>query len=328
MKISALATALFVSASSAALAEPNWHRTPTGIAVTPRSGSEAALRLEVYGDGIIRVTSGPTHNLNLPSSLMVTAKPLTSGFTVTEAPGFVTLKTAKGSAQVGINTGHVSFRDANGRAVLSESGAPVFTPATAEGVPFLTVTQQFNRGTDEGFYGLGQHQNAQMNYLGEDVELAQHNMDVAIPFVVSTRNYGLLWDNNSITRFGNPKPYSYAGRARPRSHGHRQAGRPASPHITGWRQAGRHPAGTGDRLSIYPRPGQMAGRQANAREAGHQPASAQGRLDGHDPPRTAGPHKFQLYASSYFKLFVDGKPVLDIGGGRTGIPGTTMSSCR
>src|SRR5436305_13137014 len=213
MKISALVTALFVTTSSAAFAEPNWQRTPTGITVTPRSGSTAAVRLEVYGDGIIRVTSAPTRKVDLPPSLMVTAKPLTSGFTVSEAPGFVTLKTAKASAQVDLDTGKVSFRDANGRPLLAESSPPVFTPAAAEGVPFLTVTEQFNRGTDEGFYGLGQHQNRQMNYNGEDVDLAQHNMVVAIPFVVSTRNYGLLWDNNSITRFGTPEPYPYAGRA-------------------------------------------------------------------------------------------------------------------
>ncbi len=42
--------------------------------------------------------------------------------------------------------------------------------------------------------------------------LAQHNMDVAVPFVVSTRNYGVLWDNNSITRFGDPRPYGLASR--------------------------------------------------------------------------------------------------------------------
>ena len=30
-----------------------------------------------------------------------------------------------------------------------------------------------------------------MNYNGEDVELAQHNIDVGVPFVVSTRNYGI-----------------------------------------------------------------------------------------------------------------------------------------
>ena len=110
-----------------------------------------------------------------------------------------------------VATGNVSFRNAAGEAVLAESGAPVFTPTSAEGQPFLAITQQFNRGTDEGFYGLGQHQNRQMNYNGEDVELAQHNMDIGVPFVVSTRNYGVLWDNNSITRFGNPKPYAFVG---------------------------------------------------------------------------------------------------------------------
>ena len=92
-------------------------------------------------------------------------------------------------------------------------------PARAEGPPWLSISQQFNRGTDEGFYGLGQHQNGQMNYNGEDVVLAQHNMDVAIPFVVSTRNYGVLWDNNSVTRFGDPKPYALCRRPRRRPDG-------------------------------------------------------------------------------------------------------------
>src|SRR6185503_9553187 len=113
---------------------------------------------------------------------------------VSDAPGSVTLKTAKVSAEVDLATGGVVFRDASGRTMLAESGPPAFGPATAEGQKFLSVRQQFNRGTDEGFYGLGQHQNRQMNYNGEDVELAQHNMDIAIPFVLSTRGYGLLWD--------------------------------------------------------------------------------------------------------------------------------------
>src|SRR3546814_17608115 len=50
-----------------------------------------------------------------------------------------------------------------------------------------------------------------MNYNGEDVELPQHNMDIAIPFVVSTKGYGLLWDNDGISRFGNPRPYRPVG---------------------------------------------------------------------------------------------------------------------
>ena len=51
-----------------------------------------------------------------------------------------------------------------------------------------------------------------VNLNGEDVELSQHNSDIAVPFVVSTRNYGVLWDNNGISRIGNPRPYGYASR--------------------------------------------------------------------------------------------------------------------
>ncbi|HYC95062.1 MAG TPA: alpha-xylosidase, partial [Sphingomicrobium sp.] len=204
MKRNWTAAALLLATSSMALAEGSYRRTDTGIVVTPDQGSEKAVRLQVYGDSIIRVSSTPTADLDLPQSLMVNAKPLQNAFSVSDAPGKVVLKTAKVSAEVDLANGNVIFKDAAGRGVLAESGPPAFADATAEGQKFLSVRQQFNRGTDEGFYGLGQHQNRQMNYNGEDVELAQHNMDIAVPFVVSTRNYGLLWDNNSITRFGDP----------------------------------------------------------------------------------------------------------------------------
>ena len=74
------------------------------------------------------------------------------------------------------------------------------------------MSRRFNPGTDEAFYGSGQHQNSQLDLNGEDVELAQHNMDIAVPFIVSTRNYGVLWDNNGISRIGDPKPYGLASR--------------------------------------------------------------------------------------------------------------------
>ena len=300
--------ALLASVSAAVSAQGAWQRTDTGILVTPVHGPQSAVRLEVYGEGIIRVSSGPTLELSLPSSLMVTAKPLVSGFTVGEAPGRVTLKTAKATAEVDLASGNVSFRNPSGQTVLSESGSPVFTTTAAEGVPFFSVTQQFNRGTDEGFYGLGQHQNRQMNYNGEDVELAQHNMAVAIPFVVSTRNYGVLWDNNSITRFGDPAPYSYAG-------------------------------GAGDGLSVNSGQGWTATYSANGKAiaarrepvvnlqylenlkdwpAGTRTADNMNTVPGLHvtwmgtvTPASGGLHRFRLYSSSYARLFLDGKEVLN-----------------
>lgn len=307
---SGLIACMLLGASTGAFAQA-YERTDTGIVVHPAQGPEGTVRLEVYGDELIRVSSAPGKELKLPQSLMVVAKPLSGRFAVSETPTTVTLRTAKVSADVNRLTGNVSFRDAAGRVVLAESGAPAFAPASAEGQPYLAVAQQFNRGTDEGFYGLGQHQFGQMNYNGKDVELAQHNMDVAVPFVVSTRNYGLLWDNNSITRFGNPRPYPLAG-------------------------------GTGDGLKIVGTNG-AAGWTATYSANGKLIASRQepvidlqfleNRKDwpagtrtanggdnvpglrvawaGKVTPASSGLHRFRLYSSGYAKVFVDGREVLD-----------------
>src|SRR5688572_10678224 len=107
-----IAVALLACASSSALAEGSYRRTDTGIIVMPDQGPEKAVRLQVYGDEIIRVTSTPTAEIDLPPSLMVTARPLSKAFSVDEAPGSVILKTAKVSAQVDLATGTVAFRDA------------------------------------------------------------------------------------------------------------------------------------------------------------------------------------------------------------------------
>src|SRR6185312_3064778 len=56
------------------------------------------------------------------------------------------------------------------------------------------------------FYGLGQHQDGLVNYKGHQVNLFQNNTEVAIPFLVSSRNYGILWDNYSLTTVGDIRP--------------------------------------------------------------------------------------------------------------------------
>jgi alpha-D-xyloside xylohydrolase len=310
-----LAAALLLCTSGHALAQ-SWKQTSDGILVSPAAGSEKAIRLQVYGDGIIRVTSSPT-DLPTTQSLMVIARPLSNGFTVAETPGHVTVRTPKASADVDLATGNVSFWNDRGETILAESGSPTFAATTAEGQPFLSVSQQFNRGTDEGFYGLGQHQNRQMNYNSEDVELAQHNMDVAIPFVVSTRNYGVLWDNNSITRFGNPKPYALVGEQL------KVTGDGGQPGFTAHYYLGDREVVTRQEPSIdyqyiedqakWPT---AAKAQTTAATSGQNTAgNAVGKQrvvwTGTLHPTATGAHKFRLYSSSYVKVFVDGKEVLE-----------------
>jgi alpha-D-xyloside xylohydrolase len=284
-----------------AQAARGYRRIPTGILVTPARGPERIVRLQVYGDAMIRVTAGPTDRIDVPASLMVIAKPVARGFTVREQAGHVILKTAKVTADIDLANGNVSFAEAGGRVVLAESGPASFSPVTEEGQRFLAVRQQWNRGTDEGLYGLGQHQNRQMDYRGEDVELAQHNMDVAVPFVVSTRNYGILWDNDSITRFGNPKPYALVGQ------GLKVTGEDGKPGFTA-----RYFSNGRAVVRQEPAIGYQYIRDQARWPTAPKPAETQRvAWTGTIHPEQSGLHKFRLYSSSYVTLFVDGRPVLE-----------------
>ena len=292
-------------------------RVPHGVVVTPDTGPAKRVRVLAYGDDRFRVSAVPgTDFSTLPESLMVIAEP-TGDPAIAEADGYVTLTLPDTSARIRLSDGQVSFLDDAGKPVLTESPRAPFAPVSIEGKPYFTVSQQFNRGTDEGFYGLGQHQNSQMNYNGEDVELAQHNMDIAIPFVVSTRGYGLLWDNDGISRFGNPRPYAPVGDDLSVTSG----GKP------GWKAdyylGGNLAVSRQERVIDY----QFIRDQEKWPEAGKATTKASAGTGqntagvatqqqkvvwtGEVTADETGVHKFRLYASSYFKLYADGKLVLD-----------------
>ena len=59
---------------------------------------------------------------------------------------------------------------------------------------------QFAARDGERFYGLGQHQHGRLDQKGAVVELVQRNTEVSIPFLVSSRGYGFLWNNPAIGR--------------------------------------------------------------------------------------------------------------------------------
>ena len=58
----------------------------------------------------------------------------------------------------------------------------------------------FEAADGERFYGLGQHQHGRLDNKGAVIELVQRNTEVSIPFVVSSRGYGFLWNHPGIGR--------------------------------------------------------------------------------------------------------------------------------
>ncbi|HEV2320550.1 MAG TPA: TIM-barrel domain-containing protein, partial [Verrucomicrobiae bacterium] len=164
-----------------------------GVILTMQSGT---LRLQVWSDRIIRVTFAPGTQLPTTKNLSVIGKPAQTMWSLPQTPNVVVVKTESLQVRVDRNTGAVGFYDLNGHPILQEQADGREVPLTPGG---MGVQQSFILAPDEGIYGLGQHQGGVWNYRGTTVHLQQQNMEVAVPVLVSSKGYGVLWDNPEIT---------------------------------------------------------------------------------------------------------------------------------
>lgn len=275
---------------------------PHGMIVTTDAGDQ--VRVLAHADGTFRVTVGETLPEGRPTAMVVAEADGTPAFSRSGDVAY--LVTPKASAAVSLTDGRLTVYDPQGTVLLDEfAPARRHTPVSIEGQPWLATRVQFNRGSDEGLYGLGQHQNRQMNYNGEDVELAQHNMAIAVPFLVSTRGYGILWDNASITRVGDPAPYA------------KLALDWRAEYFLGSRKVLERAEGAVDYQYLrdqarWPAEAKAATTAATTGQNTQGNAVETQRVvwTGTFTPGKSGAHKFRLYSSSYVKVFADGKEVL------------------
>ncbi len=160
------------------------------------------MRLEVYSPRIIRVTYTAQDHLPASASLAVISKPERTKWKLSDTTGEIILRTDEIQARVNRATGAVSFFDKDGAPILAENpnGGKSLMPDQINGINTLQSRQEFELAPNEAIYGLGQHQNGWMNYRGATVHLQQQNpTESAVPVLVSSRGYGILWDNPAIT---------------------------------------------------------------------------------------------------------------------------------
>lgn len=94
------------------------------------------------------------------------------------------------------------YRD--GVEALSEAPIPFVRRAgrvyRAGGGELFQVDHYFRAYEGERLYGLGQHQHGLLDQKGAVIDLVQRNMEVCIPFLLSNRGYGLLWNHPGTGR--------------------------------------------------------------------------------------------------------------------------------
>lgn len=171
------------------------------------------VEIRFYGPSIVRVLKSPVGKAFTKESLTVIKKPQATKFTVNQQGDIVSLKSNKLKVDVDIKSGKIVYASLPGTQLLSEKEAgATFTDFDDAGSKTYTINQSFTLDKDEAIYGLGQQQRGKLSLRNAKINMVQGNTDDYVPFLVSTKGYGLFWDNYSPTIFED-KPESTSFRS-------------------------------------------------------------------------------------------------------------------
>jgi alpha-D-xyloside xylohydrolase len=187
------------------------HATAEGMDAT--IGDEG-MHVTVCSENIIHVVAGPGNPAatepHQPWMLPPAESCTGAKFTFAQDAKSASVSTAAVKVSLSLEHGSLAFSNAADEGLLRESeDVPrTYEPAEVNGENTFHVAERFFPTPMEAFYGLGQHQSGMFNYRGGTVELAQNNTDVAIPLLVSSKGYALMWNTASMTEVDNRFPLS------------------------------------------------------------------------------------------------------------------------
>ena len=263
------------------------------------------LRIQIISESVVRVAFAPSAAFFSRASIDRVPLPAArTPFKIGESPAEYTLTTAKLRVSIDRESGAVTFANEAGRPLLAEApGSRTLEPATVQDEKTFHAQQRWKAQTDESLYGLGQMQLGMVDIKGYDIDLWQHNTNTVIPLLVSSKGYGILWDNTSLTRFGDLRPF---------------AAIPAENLCDGEGKPGG--------LTVAPVDGSEAPRQTAEisvsmrlnREQTDHPETAAGSWHlkaqswtGSILAPTTGDYQFQAFSNGGIKVWLDGKLVMD-----------------
>jgi len=176
-----------------------------GAAIEWRGGHET-VRIEPWAPDSLRVrgTIGPEIRDDLPGALLPAPPAPDARTDIT--PDLAWVVNGQVTAEITIS-GRLRFvRTSDGAELLAEV-TPHFTgppqrryAPTGRGSGLHHVAVLFDAQDGERLYGLGQQQHGKLDQKGAVIELVQRNTEVSIPFLLSSRGYGFLWNHPGIGR--------------------------------------------------------------------------------------------------------------------------------
>jgi alpha-D-xyloside xylohydrolase len=149
---------------------------------------------DIYSSPRLIVTlAAPQHHTPMASEVDIA-----KFFNGSAPPAHITISTPDGKMLLEMQGWSMSVPNhKDGNAALLDDKRPTDTP-------FYEVGATFVSPADEHYYGLGQNQEGYLDHRGHTVNswhdyTAAGGPSVGIPFVVTNRGYGMIWDNPSKT---------------------------------------------------------------------------------------------------------------------------------
>ena len=163
-----------------------------------------SLKVEICAPKIVHVVCVPGNIIPLKTSLSVVKEWEPTEWHLDKKGKYIILQTDE--MKIEINPANIlcKFFDKSGDLILAEKER-AFSPVTIDDTQTWNVFETFKLSPEEGIYGLGQHQYGWMNHRDKEVVLIQTNTTSVNPFLVSTKGWGILWDNYSKTYFRDNK---------------------------------------------------------------------------------------------------------------------------
>jgi alpha-D-xyloside xylohydrolase len=164
---------------------------------------DETVRIEAWGPHSVRVRCATRAVTESPVSALDTPEPAHAEATLC---GDGTARLVNGRLTMEVDAaGRLRFvHTATGRELLAEQRPHTWYPGPRVFAPrddgTYRVEQHFAAYDGERLYGLGQHLHGRLDQKGCVIDLVQGNTVVTIPFLYSSRGYGLLWNNPAMGR--------------------------------------------------------------------------------------------------------------------------------
>jgi alpha-D-xyloside xylohydrolase len=170
---------------------------------------QEVIRVSPWGANSMRVRVAQHKIINdLPHALLPSV-PMESKILIQEdvaevINGDLTVRAEVTSKDTGRYVALSFIRTNTGEEILTEQRAHFWWPGArlyiSDGNGYGRLEQRFEAYEGEKIFGLGQRTHGKLDQKGLVLDLVQRNAEVSIPFFISSRGYGFLWNSPAVGR--------------------------------------------------------------------------------------------------------------------------------